>query len=118
MFANILPDLAARGRRRAASSQIAVDPRLIPLFQRSFPKAEVGRYDDRTLIDRDGNKSLRFVPFSIDKGEPDYLGADGLAAAISSASASAISRTRRSSCPIRSASPNSAAQLEGFGPGP
>ena len=71
MFANILPDLQdAVGE--AGKLDIAVDPRLIPLFQRSFPNADVGRYDDRTLIDRDGNKNLRFIPFSIDKGEPDY----------------------------------------------
>jgi tetratricopeptide (TPR) repeat protein len=71
MFANILPDLqdavGPNGRL-----DIAVDPRLIPLFQRSFPHAGVGQYDDRTLIDRDGNKSLRFIPFSVDNGEPDY----------------------------------------------
>jgi tetratricopeptide (TPR) repeat protein len=71
MFANILPDLAA-AVGDTGKLEIAVDPRLIPLFQRSFPKAEVGRYEDRTLIDRDGNKDLRFVPFSIDKGEPDF----------------------------------------------
>jgi tetratricopeptide (TPR) repeat protein len=71
MFANILPDLQdAVGEN--GKLEVAVDPRLIPLFQRSFPKAEVGRYDDRTLVDKDGNKSLRFVPFSIDKGEPDF----------------------------------------------
>jgi tetratricopeptide (TPR) repeat protein len=71
MFANILPDLqTAVGD--AGKLEIAVDPRLIPLFQRSFPKANVGQYEDRTLIDRDGNKNLRFIPFSIDKGEPDY----------------------------------------------
>jgi tetratricopeptide (TPR) repeat protein len=71
MFANILPDMQ-EAVGETGKLEIAVDPRLIPLFQRSFPKAEVGRYDDRTLIDKDGNKSLRFIPFSIDKGEPDY----------------------------------------------
>jgi tetratricopeptide (TPR) repeat protein len=71
MFANVLPDLqAAVGPQ--GKLEVAVDPRLIPLFQRSFPQAEIGRYDDRTLVDRDGNKSLRFVPFSIDQGEPDF----------------------------------------------
>jgi tetratricopeptide (TPR) repeat protein len=71
MFANVLPDVqAAVGE--TGKLEIAVDDRLIPLFQRSFPKADVGPYDDRTLIDRDGNKSLRFVPFSVDKGQPDY----------------------------------------------
>ncbi len=71
MFANILPDVqSAVGE--TGELDIAVDERLIPLFQRSFPKADVGEYDDRTLIDKDGNKSLRFVPFSTGKGEPDY----------------------------------------------
>jgi tetratricopeptide (TPR) repeat protein len=71
MFANILPDLQdAVGDN--GKLEVAVDPRLIALFQRSFPRAEIGRYDDRTLIDKDGNKSLRFVPFSIDQGEPDF----------------------------------------------
>ena len=71
MFANILPDVqSAVGE--TGKLQIAVDERLIPLFQRSFPKADVGTYDDRTLIDKDGNKSLRFMPFSTGKGEPDY----------------------------------------------
>ncbi|MEJ0027529.1 MAG: tetratricopeptide repeat protein [Rhizomicrobium sp.] len=71
MFATILPDLA----RRVGDTgllQIAVDPRLVPLFQRSFPNAEVGTYDDRTLIDPDGEKPLRFVKFITDKQEPDY----------------------------------------------
>ena len=50
MFANILPDAqAAVGE--TGKLQICVDPRMIPLYQRSFPKAEVGTYDDRTLID-------------------------------------------------------------------
>lgn len=71
MFANVLPDLqAAVGPE--GKLQVAIDPRMIPLFQRSFPDAEIGRYEDRTLIDKDGNKSLRFVPFAVDPGEPDY----------------------------------------------
>jgi tetratricopeptide (TPR) repeat protein len=71
MFANVLPDL-----QRAVGPEgkllIAVDPRLIRLFQRSFPDAEVGCYEDRTLLDKDGNQALRFVPFATAKGEPDY----------------------------------------------
>jgi tetratricopeptide (TPR) repeat protein len=71
MFANILPDLQ-RAVGPQGKLQIAVDPRLVSLFQRSFPDAEVGSYDDRTLIDKDGNKSLRFIPFAVEKGEPDF----------------------------------------------
>ncbi len=44
MFANVLPDIA-RAVGEKGRLKIAVDPRLIPLFQRSFPDAEVGRYE-------------------------------------------------------------------------
>jgi tetratricopeptide (TPR) repeat protein len=71
MFANIIPDLI-RAVGETGKVQIAVDPRLVPLFQRSFPAAEVGTYDDRMLIDRDRNKELRFIPWAIANGEPDY----------------------------------------------
>jgi len=71
MFANAIPDLIhAVGVN--GKVQIAVDPRLVPLFQRSFPAAEVGCYDDRKLINRDGNKELRFIPWALAHGEPDY----------------------------------------------
>ena len=71
MFANVLPDLQ-RAVGEAGTLEIAVDRRLIALFQRSFPRAVVGAYEDRTLLDKDGNKSLRFIPFSTDKGDPDF----------------------------------------------
>jgi tetratricopeptide (TPR) repeat protein len=71
MFANILPDLQ-RAVGPEGKLQIAVDPRLVLLFRRSFPQAEVGSYDDRRLIDKDGNKELRFIPFAVEKGEPDF----------------------------------------------
>jgi len=70
MFANILPDVM-RDLGPDGKLQIAVDPRLVPLFQRSFPDAEVGTYDDRTLIDENGNKALRLVPFAANGNEPD-----------------------------------------------
>src|SRR6185312_14188320 len=71
MFANILPDVqAALGD--AGKLQIAVDPRLVPLFQRSFPAAEVDTYDDRTLVDNDGNKALRLIPFVAGANKPDF----------------------------------------------
>ncbi len=70
MFANILPDVqAAVGD--SGKLQICVDHRLVSLFQRSFPKAEVGTYDDKTLIDMDGNKALRLVPFASKENKPD-----------------------------------------------
>jgi tetratricopeptide (TPR) repeat protein len=71
MFANILPDLQ-RAVGESGKLQIVVDPRLVPLFQRSYPKADVGTYDDRTVIDPDGNKPVRFLPFIKEQGEPDY----------------------------------------------
>ncbi|HJT44218.1 MAG TPA: tetratricopeptide repeat protein [Rhizomicrobium sp.] len=70
MFSNILPDAqAAVGDE--GKLQICVDPRLIPLYQRAFPKAEVGTYDDRTLIDDNGNKALRLIPFASKDNKPD-----------------------------------------------
>jgi len=71
MFANILPDFA-RAVGPQGKLQICVDPRLVPLFQRSFPDAQVGAYDDRKLISPDGNKELRFIPWAIEDGQPDY----------------------------------------------
>jgi tetratricopeptide (TPR) repeat protein len=116
MFANILPDLQdAVGD--SGKLEIAVDPRLIALFQRSFPKAEVGRYDDRTLIDKDGNKSLRFIPFSVDKGEPDYWAPMGTPLHIYRRALSDFPHK-----PFLIADPERVAQfraeLESFGPGP
>ena len=70
MFANILPDVT-RALGEDGKLQVAVDPRLVKLFQRSFPQAEIGPYDDRTLIDSNGNKALRLVPFASNGNEPD-----------------------------------------------
>jgi tetratricopeptide (TPR) repeat protein len=70
MFSNILPDAqAAVGDE--GKLQICVDPRMIPLYRRSYPKAEVGTYDDRTLIDDNGNKALRLIPFASKDNKPD-----------------------------------------------
>ncbi|HSZ73388.1 MAG TPA: tetratricopeptide repeat protein, partial [Rhizomicrobium sp.] len=71
MFANILPDMQ-RMVGTEGKLQIAVDKRLVTLFQRSFPQAEAGAYDDRKLLDPDGTKELRFVPWATEKGEPDF----------------------------------------------
>ena len=70
MFANALPDIQ-KAVGEEGKLQIAVDPRLVALFQRSFPEAEVGTYDDRTLVDKDGNKALRLIPFASNGNEPD-----------------------------------------------
>jgi len=71
MFANILPDLQ-RMVGETGKLQIVVDPRLVTLFQRSYPRADVGTYDDKTVIDPDGNKAVRFLPFIKEQGEPDF----------------------------------------------
>jgi tetratricopeptide (TPR) repeat protein len=78
MFANVLPDLA-RAVGADGKLQIAVDPRLVPLFARSFPDADVGAYDDRRLIDREGNRELRFVSWAVKDGEPDFYAPMGTA---------------------------------------
>ncbi|HKQ10644.1 MAG TPA: tetratricopeptide repeat protein [Rhizomicrobium sp.] len=71
LFSNILPDAqAAVGD--SGKLQICVDPRLIPLYRRSYPKAEVGTYDDRTLIDDNGQKALRLIPFASKGNKPDF----------------------------------------------
>ncbi len=80
MFANVLPDIV-RDLGTHGLLQIAVDPRLVPLFQRSFPDAEVGAYDDKTLIDNDGNKALRLIPFASNGNEPDMWAPMGTALA-------------------------------------
>jgi tetratricopeptide (TPR) repeat protein len=58
MFANILPDmveaLGATGRLT-----LALEPRLVPLFQRSFPNAEIGAHKTYKI---DGH-TVRCVPF-------------------------------------------------------
>ena len=72
MFANILPDLAeALGPH--GRLQIVVDPRLVSLFQRSFPQAEVGSYDDRRLIGPEEAREVRFIPWALKDGEPDFF---------------------------------------------
>ncbi len=78
MFANILPDLA-RDVGADGELLICVDPRLVPLFQRSFPRARVGTYDDRRLLDPDGVKELRFIPWATEGGEADYFAPMGTA---------------------------------------
>jgi tetratricopeptide (TPR) repeat protein len=72
MFANILPDLQ-RAVGPHGKLQIAVDRRLHSLFQRSFPDADIGNCDDRMLIDHNGKKELRFVPFAVEQGAPDFF---------------------------------------------
>lgn len=71
MFANVLPDLL-EAVGKDGHLQIAVAPRLVALFQRSFPRAEVGFYDDRIFSDANGSKELRFVPFANGENRPHF----------------------------------------------
>jgi tetratricopeptide (TPR) repeat protein len=71
MFSTIVPDAyAAVGEE--GKLQICVDPRLIPLYQRAYPRAELGTYDDRTLMDDNGNKAVRLIPFASKDNKPDF----------------------------------------------
>lgn len=66
LFANILPDLdAAVGP--AGRLVLAVEPRLAPLFQRSFPRATVGSH----LTVKVEGKTVRLIPFLKDGPEID-----------------------------------------------
>jgi ADP-heptose:LPS heptosyltransferase len=116
MFANVLPDLQ-RAVGEAGKLQIAVDPRLVLLFQRSFPSADVGTYDDRKLVTPDGSKELRFVPWATKDGEPDYYVMMGSALQYHR---NRIEDFRREKFltpdPARIA--DYRAQMEAFGPGP
>lgn len=71
MFAEYLSDVQ-RLVGPTGKLQIAVDPRLVGLFQRSWPDAEVGCYEDRTLLTKEGNNQIRFIPFATKNGQPDY----------------------------------------------
>jgi tetratricopeptide (TPR) repeat protein len=71
MFANVLPDVA-RAVGKNGKLQICVDPRLVPLFARSFPDADVGTYDDRKIVDADHSQEIRFIAWAVANGEPDY----------------------------------------------
>ncbi len=71
MFANILPDVA-RAVGPDGKLFVAVDPRLVSLFQRSFPNAHIGPHDDRSLYDQNGRKDLRLASFATDENKPDY----------------------------------------------
>jgi tetratricopeptide (TPR) repeat protein len=76
MFSTILPDLmdavGPEGRL-----QIAVDPRLVSLFQRSFPAAEVGAYEDRRLVGPEGSYEVRYIPWAANDREPDFYATMG-----------------------------------------
>ena len=67
MFANVLPDIA-RAVGDKGQLKIAVDKRLISLFQRSFPEAQVGRYDHAKIE----GMEVRICPWALTDGGPDY----------------------------------------------
>lgn len=71
MFANTVPDFI-RAVGPEGRVQVAVAGRLVTLFQRSFPAAEVGSYDDRIISGSDAGLEVRFVPFAMDSNAPNY----------------------------------------------
>jgi Flp pilus assembly protein TadD len=71
MFATTIPDLI-EAVGPTGLLQIAVEQRLVSFFARSFPKAEVGSYDDRKVVTDDGSYEVRFIPWAIQDGEPDF----------------------------------------------
>ena len=112
MFANILPDMQ-RAVGPDGKLQIAVDPRLIPLFQRSFPQAEVGFYDDRTYEGR----HLRIYPWAIKDGHPDYYALFGTPLSfLRKRQEDFPKQAYLKADPVRSAALRT--RLEAFGPGP
>lgn len=66
LFANTLPDLI-EAIGPAGKLRVAVEKRLIPLFQRSFPSAEIGAHASFGI---DG-KTLRGAPFVEDTSDVD-----------------------------------------------
>lgn len=57
MFAGLLPDLLARADHPAALS-LAVEPRLVSLFRRAFPGAEVGAHQ---TVSQSGHRTRRLT---------------------------------------------------------
>ena len=76
MFATAIPDLI-EAVGPTGRLQIAVEHRLVDLFQRSFPQAEVGAYDDRRVVTDDGAYEVRFIQWAIQDGQPDYYATMG-----------------------------------------
>ncbi len=66
LFANVLPDLLER-LGPSGRLTIAVEPRLVPLFARSFPQARVGAHTTVTH----GGRSIRLLPFLEDTADID-----------------------------------------------
>jgi len=76
MFSTVIPDLidavGPDGRLL-----IAVEHRLVDLFARSFPQAQVGAYEDRRAVTDDGAYEVRFIPWAVKDGQPDYFATMG-----------------------------------------
>lgn len=68
MFSNAYPDLI-RAVGTEGALYITCDSRLIPLFQRSFPNAEVGPYENK----RHNGKGVRCVPWLAARPPIDFF---------------------------------------------
>ena len=66
LFANTLPDVIERLGPHGRLA-VAVEPRLIPLFQRAFPEAEVGAHATYAV----GSRLVRVAPFLKEPSELD-----------------------------------------------
>jgi tetratricopeptide (TPR) repeat protein len=74
LFSNVFPDLiSALGPD--GKLLVAADSRLIPLFQRSFPDAEIGPYDNKCH----SGKGVRCVPWLAERAAIDYFSPCGSA---------------------------------------
>jgi hypothetical protein len=90
-----------------------VDPRLVSLFQRSYPKAEIGVYDDAKLEGR----PVRIFQWAREKGDPDFYAPMGTPLYILRKTlADFPKQTFLKADPQRTA--EFRARLETFGPGP
>lgn len=68
LFSNAYPDLI-RALGPQGKLLITCDNRLIPLFQRSFPEAEVGPYENK----RHNGKGVRLVPWLAERPPIDFF---------------------------------------------
>lgn len=93
---------------------ITCDSRLVPLLQRSFPKAEVGTYVNK----RHNGKGVRIVPWITDANPVDYFAPNGSTLRFLRPTLSSFPTDR----PLLAADPTRVAawraRLEALGPGP
>lgn len=70
MFANVLPDLI-RAVGPNGHLLLAADGRLVSLYRRSFPEAQIGTLIDRNIRHANGSQIVRFADFGTEEAKPD-----------------------------------------------